>query len=302
MDFDLLEAFLAVVEARSFSGAARALHSTQPTVSRQIARLESDLGVQLFERGGRTVEPTPVGQMLVPMAKAITVRVDEAVSTVRGHVGAGSRTIRFGAPRALFSRSLAAVLVSFALAYPNVRVDLVEKDDTLVEEAVARGELDCGVITAWRSNRTAVQHLLTDEIVVLVGDSHDLARRQEVELAALAKETLLLPPSTMNVANIVVDAFREAGLQPRLGYRVETPELLAELVRSSLAIAPVPATLLPEKRDGLAVLHLPRPLKAEVVFVSPKDRPVAPGARALGSHIKAALAGTKRPGARPLTP
>lgn len=66
MELYLLKSFLAVAEARSFSGAARSIHSSQSALSRQIAKLEKELGVQLFERYARRVELTPTGQLLLP--------------------------------------------------------------------------------------------------------------------------------------------------------------------------------------------------------------------------------------------
>ena len=72
MELDLFRSFVAVAENRSFSRAARAMHTTQPTLSRQIARLEKELGAQLFERYGRHVECTPTGQLLLPLVEMIT--------------------------------------------------------------------------------------------------------------------------------------------------------------------------------------------------------------------------------------
>ena len=77
MELDLFKSFVTVAENRSFSRAAHAMHTTQPTLSRQIARLESDLGVRLFERYGRHVECTPAGEVLLPLAQVIITRTDE---------------------------------------------------------------------------------------------------------------------------------------------------------------------------------------------------------------------------------
>src|SRR5665647_2485253 len=110
MELDLFRSFVAVAEARSFSRAARAMHSTQPTLSRQIARLEGELGTRLFERYGRHVECTASGQLLLPLAQAIVTRTDEAVSLIREQAGAGSGTVRFGAIGSVFALLLTPVL------------------------------------------------------------------------------------------------------------------------------------------------------------------------------------------------
>ena len=170
MELDLFKSFLAVAEARSFSRAARTVHSTQPTLSRQIGRLEIELGTRLFERYGRHVELTFNGQLLLPLAQAIVARTEDAISLMKEQAGAGASTVRLGAVGNVFALVLTPILVSFLATYPKVTVDLIEKDDAALEEAVISGELDCAVITPWGSSRAATQYLLTEEIFLVVSE------------------------------------------------------------------------------------------------------------------------------------
>jgi len=290
MELDLLKSFLAVAEARSFSRAARAMHSTQPTLSRQIARLESELGTQLFERYGRHVECTVSGQLLLPLAQAIVTRTDEAVSLLRDQAGAGPSTVRFGAVGNVFALLLTPMLVSFLEAYPNVSVDLVEKDDAQLEEAVISGELDCAVITPWGSTRAATQYLLTEEIFLVVPRGHRLADQQAVPFAMLARESILLPRASMNAANIVVDALRRAGVEPTFSYRANYPELTKALVRRGLGVAPMPKMLVaPETLDGLVAVPFEKSLARDLHLIYPRDRPLTAAARALMVHVRAGV-------------
>jgi DNA-binding transcriptional LysR family regulator len=290
MELDLLKSFLAVAEARSFSRAARAMHSTQPTLSRQIARLESELGAQLFERYGRHVECTVSGQLLLPLAQAIVTRTDEAVSLLREQAGAGSGTVRFGAIGSVFALLLTPVLVSFLAAYPSVSVDLIEKDDAQLEEAVISGELDCAVMTPWGSTRAATQYLLTEEILLVVSRDHRLANHSAVALSLLANESILLPRSTMNAGNIVADALRRAGLEPRFSYRANYPELTKALVRRGLGVAPMPRMLVaPETLEGLVAIPFEKPLARDLNLIYPRDRPLTAAARALMVHVRAGV-------------
>jgi DNA-binding transcriptional LysR family regulator len=291
MELDLLKSFLAVAEARSFSRAARTMHSTQPTLSRQIARLEAELGAQLFERYGRHVECTVSGQLLLPLAQAIVTRTDEAVSLVREQVGAGSSTVRFGAVGNVFALLLTPILVSFLSAYPSVSIDLVEKDDAQLEEAVVSGELDCAVMTPWGSTRTTTQHLLTEEIFLVVPRGHRLADHSAVALSMLANESILLPRGTMNAGNIVADALRRAGFEPRYSYRANYPELTKALVRKGLGVAPMPKMLVaPETLEGLVAIPFEKPLARDLCLISPRDRPLTAAARALMVHVRAGIA------------
>jgi len=267
------------------------MHSTQPTLSRQIARLERELGAQLFERYGRHVECTAAGQLLLPLAQAIVARTEEAVALIREQAGATSSSVRFGAVGNVMALLLTPILVSFLEAYPHVSVDLVEKDDAQLEEAVIRGELDCAVITPWGSTRTATQHLLTEEIVLVVPRNHRLARLPRVPLKLLAGESILLPRTTMNAGNIAADALRKAGVEPRFSYRANYPELIKALVSKGFGVAPMPKMLATaDNSEDLVVVPFERPLYRDLNLIYPRDRPLPAAARALMLHIKSSIA------------
>ena len=292
MDLDLFKSFVAVADARSFSRAARSLHSTQPTLSRQIARLETELGTRLFQRYGRHVECTVTGQLLLPLARAIVSRTEDAINLIREQAGAGTSAVRFGAVGNVMALLLTPILVSFLSAYPNVSVDLVEKDDAQLEEAVVSGELDCAIMTPWGSTRAASQHLLTEEIVLAVPRGHRLAQLKSVPLAMLAGESILLPRATMNAGNVAADALRRAGFEPRFSYRANYPELMRALVSKGLGVAPMPKMLVsPDTLDGLVIIPFEKPLYRDLNIIYPRDRPLPAGARALMVHIRSSIPG-----------
>ena len=181
----LLRLFLAVAEARSFSGAARATHSTQSALSRQIAKLEKELGVQLFMRYGRHVDTTPTGQLLLPLVENVVAGTERILSLAQEQAGTATRKVRFGAVPNVLANLLAPILVSFLAESPDMSVDLVGLEDALLEEAVANGELDCAVITPWGSGRLATRHLLTEEILLVVPEGHRLAGCEAVRSRCL---------------------------------------------------------------------------------------------------------------------
>jgi DNA-binding transcriptional LysR family regulator len=297
MELDLFRSFVAVAEARSFSRAAGVVHSTQPTLSRQIARLEGELGVRLFERYGRHVECTESGQLLLPLAKAIVSRTDEVVSLMREQAGGGPSTVRFGAAGNVIVM-LTPVIAAFLKTYPKVTVDLVEKDDSQLEEAVITGELDCAVITPWGSTRAMAQHLMTEEILLVVPEGHRLAELPAVPVAALASESLLLPRATMNASNVIADALRRAGVELHFSYRANYPDLSKALVRMGLGLAPMPRMLVsPEGMEGLVALSFDPKVTRDLAMIAPRDRPLPGAARALMAHVRDALAGRSAYGA-----
>ncbi len=290
MELDQLRSFVAVAEVRSFTRAASLAHLTQPAISRQIARLEGELGVRLFERYGRRVECTPDGKLLLPLAKAIVSRADDAVRMMREHAGMVSSRVRVGSTGTVFGFLLSPILASFIKTYPKIHLDLIERDDTLLEEGVFNGELDCAIITAWGSSRAAVMHLLSEEILLVVRKDHRLAGESIVSLADLADEPFLLPGHSLNTSNLLTDACRRAGFEPKVPYRANYLELAKSLVLQGLGIALLPQMFVsPDSFDGLVAIPLKEHVTRDLELIYSNERPLPVAARSLALHIRASL-------------
>jgi DNA-binding transcriptional LysR family regulator len=287
METDLLKTFSTVADARSFSKAAEQLYSTQSTVSRQIARLEEMLDARLFVRYGRHVELTTAGELLLPLANAIVTRTEDAVGIIREQAGGGPSTVHFGAVPMVMAHILIPLLAPFIAAYPGMSLDLTEKDDAQLEEAVISGQLDCGVMTPWGSSRVSAYHLLTEEMLLVVPREHPLAAGPVARFSEAAGETILLPRATLHVSNLIVEAFRKRGLTPKFSSRCNYPELNKELVRKGLGIAPMPITLcFTAGLEGLAAIPFEEPLTRDLHLIYPQDRPLSAAARALIAYIR----------------
>src|SRR5437868_614258 len=129
-DFDwrLVRSFLAALDHRSLLGAARAIGSTQPTLGRHIAELESQLGVVLFERTGRGLLPTDMAHRLAESARAMESGALQLARNVSGAQGAVSGSVRITASQPVACFVMPAVLAQMRLALPDVQVDLVSSN------------------------------------------------------------------------------------------------------------------------------------------------------------------------------
>jgi LysR family hydrogen peroxide-inducible transcriptional activator len=292
MELDQLRSFLAVAQVRSFTRAANLVHLSQPAISRQIARLEKELGVPLFERYGRRVETTPDGKLLLPLAKTIVARADDAARLIKEHAGMTASRVSLGSTGTVFAHLLSPILAPFIKAYPRVQLDLVEMEDALLEDAVLNGELDCAVITAWGSTRAAVVHLLTEDIYLVVPADHPLTSRASVALRELADESILLPGYSLNMSNLLTDACRQAGFEPRVRYRANYPELGKALMREGLGVALMPRTFLtPITLEELVVIPLEERLTRDLNLIYSREHPLSAAARALLAHVRESVRG-----------
>jgi len=124
-DWSLVRSFLAALECGSLLGAARALHSSQPTIGRHIAELESQLGVVLFERTGRGLLPSETALRLADSARAMELGALQLARKVSVSDSGISGTIRITASQPVACVLLPPLLARMRTVLPDVQVELV---------------------------------------------------------------------------------------------------------------------------------------------------------------------------------
>ena len=191
MDLDLRKVryFVAVAEHETFMRAAEALHIAQPVLSRQIRSLENDLQVTLFDLDSRGTRLTAAGEVMLEEALSLLAAADSARRRVRD-AAAGLRrfTVGFtpGAP-------VAPAVREFSARHADVSVDVFRMDYLHRADPVRNGEVDVAYLRLPVDTRgLATEPLLTEPQVVALPAGHRLAGRDEVHIAELAAEHMLL--------------------------------------------------------------------------------------------------------------
>jgi DNA-binding transcriptional LysR family regulator len=146
MTLQQLRYFLAAAEHGSFSAAAESLLMAQPSLSDQIRRLESELGVTLFARAGRRLELTEAGRMLLPHAERTLAASEEAVESVKAVRTLTGGTASFGTFGSAHHFLLGGLVQDFRRRYPDVRVRVVGQNSAEVADAVREGRLEAGLV------------------------------------------------------------------------------------------------------------------------------------------------------------
>jgi LysR family transcriptional regulator, transcription activator of glutamate synthase operon len=297
IELDQLKCFVAVAEARSFTRAAVAVHLSQPALSRQIKRLEDELGTLLLKRQARRVECTADGLLLLPLARNIVMRVDEATRIIRERVGQSASQVRIGATGPVLTYLLPGILASFRQQNPSIKFEIRELDDTELEHWTLAGDLDCAILTVWGSMpAVATEPLLTEEIFAILPEAHPLAGHRAVALLELARDPFVLPSSSSNMANHLMDACRKAGFEPRVAYRASYIEATKAFVKQGLGVGLMPRmALVGRDFQGLVTLPLEEKVTRDLCLIYPKDKPRSAATRALVAHIHACIAGQKVP-------
>ena len=272
MDLRDLEYFLAIVEAKSVTLAARRVHAAQPTLSHALSRLEAELGERLLERKARApLRLTDAGELVAARARqalsAITALKDD-LGSLRGHVGGN---LRIAAIQSLSATLLPGVLARLAREYPGIKPSVRTLAAESIARAVASGRADVGLLAgAPRSSLRglSVKLLFEEPLVALVRRSDPLARSKKLRLSKLAERELVLVPDGTFLSDIIHEACERAGFTPNVRLTLASAEALRETVRAGLGLTILPrGYAAPTDRDLVAIpLTHPTPHR-EVLLV-----------------------------------
>jgi len=247
MEISQLEAFVAVVEEKSFSRAAARLLRTQPAVSQSIKRLEEWAGAPLLDRTSKSGVLTEAGQIFYDHAKRVLNLRQEARSAVQElrALERGKVTVGANESTALY---LLPVLKLFRERYPHVQVAVTRSFSREIPSALLRYELDLGVLSYNPRNADLESSVVSlDELCLIVPPQHPLAGAGEVSIRKLGQEFFLAHNVASPYRQTVIETF--ARLRTPLNIAVELPtvETIKKSVRMGMGIAFAPRMCLEDE-------------------------------------------------------
>jgi molybdate transport repressor ModE-like protein len=285
MDARRVLTFRAVAHEGSFSGAARTLALSQPSVSTQVAALEREIGARLLEREPGGLRLTREGEILLPHADAIAERFALASTQLREAAQARRTRLRVGAFPTALAGFVPEAIARLRLHHPDVEVTLDEGADDLPAR-VRSGELHLALgfqdAAEPREDVAGVQRhdLFRERFLVALAPDHALAGQREIRLADLAGEDW----SVATTDGLIVRACRAAGFEPRVASITHDQLAIGALVARGLAVTLAPALLAEAFRDvALVPIAGPAPERDVYALLPPGGRHalVAPALEAL---------------------
>ncbi|MDV3129525.1 LysR substrate-binding domain-containing protein [Mycobacterium sp. 21AC1] len=267
MELRHLRYFVAVAEELSFTQAAKVLHISQPPLSQQISQLETELGVQLFERTPRRVVLTDTGRVLLEEARRILAGAWDMQRIAAGAaMDSIARPLRLASVTSGFSELLPRIVPKFRAANPGVALLIESVDPADQIHRIQRGELDIGVLRTAGGRKIEGLHLYPIEVqpfVAVLPIDHPLAKNDAVDMAELEGQDLLLLPRRRNpdYTDAVTSACTAAGFSPRIRFEPDDDQVLLGLVACGLGIGIVPSCVSPLRLPGTVYrpLHPPAP-------------------------------------------
>ena len=196
MEIRQLKYFLSAAKHLSFTTAAQECYIVQSAMSQQIAALEKELGVTLFERGGRTMALTAEGRAFRQEAEKILRQVTESTVLVQTISSGYGRTLRLGCHGNLLHRELVSGLARLHREKPDLRVLVFQDMAVRLLESLRDKELDC-VISTWspelKLSRWLEWQVLREESArLMVPAGHPLAEKEYVTVEEIAREPMIL--------------------------------------------------------------------------------------------------------------
>ncbi len=256
MELYQLRSMVAVAEAQNFTRAAERLSVTQPALSQQIINLEKELGHKLFHRLGRRAVLTEAGLIFIERARRILFEADNAAKELQDDP-ALERRIHIGAIPTVAPYLLPPLIAHCREKHPNLQLQVREDFRPQLIRGILEGELDLAITAQPVKNpQVAVESLLTEPLLLVVGRTHPLATKRRVTSKDLARETFIILGSSSSLAEQVQNFCGDHKIAPRIGFRCAQVSTVKALVAIGAGISILPRVARPAGDDGLVYLKL----------------------------------------------
>ncbi|QDY84755.1 LysR family transcriptional regulator [Paenibacillus polymyxa] len=256
MDIKALKTFQMIVNYGSFMRAAEALNYAQSTVTMQIQKLESDLGVQLIERG-KKIKLTEAGRMLYEQSLHIVKDMEQLQENMENLQRGTAGDIRIGVTEPTASYRLPEILKRFLTHYPHIRVSVEFGNTPTLSERILQGDVDIALCSAPDlGSELYFEPLFKENFVVLMPERHPLAEKEYIGPADLQGHRLLITSSICPYRRKLEMVMKEYGITTLDTMEIGSMTALKSYVECELGIALVPQILVDPVPPGTAVRQL----------------------------------------------
>jgi DNA-binding transcriptional LysR family regulator len=262
VDVRRLRYFIAVAEEMHFGRAAQRLNVAQPALSRQIAALEAALGVTLFDRTRSQIKATEAAVALLPQARDVLRRIDQAALTARRAAEGGTGILNVGFVGSATYSVLPDILKAFRAAYPKVELLLHAMNTAELRHALVERQIDVAFARPSIADAEIVNEpVLTEKLIVALPDDDPLASEERISLAALQARPFVLYPRhpRPSFADQIIEICRRNGFSPIVAQETMELQTALGLVAVGVGVSLVPASVERSHRHGVAYRPLDEP-------------------------------------------
>ncbi len=251
--------FLILAEELHFRKSADLLYLSQPALSRQIKKLEANLGIQLFDRHNRKVELTAAGQYLKTEWTRYISDLDRTIEHARQLQEGEKGQISIGYVGSAMQKIIPSLLLKLQKELPGVTYTLEEKDNQDQVESVLARNIDIGFVRLERVPDSLERRpLLTEPFCLIVSEDHPLTNRKFKNINQLQNENFILFEKSYSPSYFekVMQIFDDSGFTPKISHKTIHSSSIYKLVSLGFGISIIPQSLQLKHYEGVRFLNL----------------------------------------------
>jgi DNA-binding transcriptional LysR family regulator len=243
-----LRAFVEVARCGGFTAAARALNTTQSTISKAVQQLEHDCGVSLIDRLGRGIRITEAGGIVLRRAANIQSEEENLESELAELRGLQRGRLKLGLPVLASSVLFAESVAAFRKRYPGIEVELQEHGSRRLEEGVRKGEVEIGASLQPISEDFSWRSIRDEPLMALLSVQHPLSGRSSLRLTELAATPTIMFEEGILLNEVILAAYRQRKIPLVDAGRSGNTDFIMAMVSAGLGVAFLPRIII-ESRD-----------------------------------------------------
>lgn len=297
MDLKQLQLLADLVEAGSLSKVCASRGIAQSALSKQIAGLEKEFGAKLFYRTGRGVVLTEFGQAIMPRVNAVLVETADLWNEIRSRAGVPSGPVRLAMQTSITQFLVGTLFRRVRRDYPQIELRLMEGFSGSIEEWLANGRADVGVLSRYGTHLARTDEALSTDGLYLVGPAGDrLTAKASVRFVELAELPLVLPGAPDGFRMLLADTAKKSGFALTVAVEVDSLTAMKEIVAGGSGYTVLTQqAVLPElalKRVQTALIVEPS-LSRTLVLATSVQRPLTSASRVVAGLIRQLAADTQ---------
>jgi LysR family transcriptional regulator, hydrogen peroxide-inducible genes activator len=255
MEVHQLRYFCAVAETGNFTRAAEREQVAQPSLSQQIMKLEEELAVRLFDRLGRSVRLTDMGQMFLPRARAILSELRAAKEEVAQRQSSVSGPISVGVIPTIAPYFMPTRIAAFSRRYPEAALTVVEDVTVRLMDRLRAGLLDMAVMALPARGHDLECHALrTERLFAILPKGHRLGKKRSLLMKELREEPFLLLRDDHCFRETSIEICKRARMMPQVIFESGQFSSILGMVGAGLGVSIVPEMALEQRADCTFVL------------------------------------------------
>jgi len=298
MDVRQLRYFAVLARELHFTRAAAELHIAQPALSQQIAQLERELGVLLFDRTRHRVRLTPAGEALLARAERIVTEVERAQGEMHAFAGVVRGRVVVGTLASIAAFRLPAILARIHARYPGVELVVHEGVTEQLVGLLVEAKLDIAFVHVTETNlppsladpQVVAEPLFTEELVLIMPSDHLLQTRTSVTPAELHDEPFIAFKAGSGLRRVLYRMSAEAQFSPRIVAESGDLGTICGLAAAGLGVSLVPRSVAEAHEPTIALVSLATRLQRTVLLIWHQDHQLSPAADTCLAFVRADVA------------